>query len=317
MPGLLALFLCLAGCGANSPIQTPVSWWHDLAGGEIAANRPPPPGADLPYPHIYSIPPKPVPPSDSFRRTVETQLAQERDDTQRLAARHPIVVETVPPPPKPVAPPPPQTDASANPPPNSSADSSADPPADAAAGIASATLPGADAPPPHSAKATAAAAQPQQAPDGGPLPGAPLTIAGLPAQDPNLPVIPDAPPPPATFEGVPAEPAPTPPPPLPAHVPLSAQGTAIYFAPASAELNVSQNITIKDVAFRRGKATLDVEGHGEAASDSPTGQEAALALALKRAQAVAHALESQRVPPAAIRISATAFGLGASLKPAS
>lgn len=292
--------LALGGCGGDNPLMTPVGWWHDLAGGEIAADRPPPPGADLPYPHIYSIPPKPVLPSDAFRQSVETQLAQERDDTQRLAARNPIVVETVPPPPV------------AAPPPAAGADPGAEP------STANATLPGADAPPLKPAADAPPAAKPAPvAADGGPAPGAPLVIVGLPAEEANLPNVPDAPPPPATFEGVPALPAPSRPPPLPAHLPLGAQGMAVYFAPDSAVLDPSQTETIKQAAFHRGHGTIEVEGHGQAVSDAPAGQEAALALALKRAQAVAVALEKQRVPAAAIRISATAFGLGASLRPAS
>ena len=50
------LLLCgaaplLAGCSSvfRSSIN-PVSWWHDMEGGEIAKQRPPPPGANEPYP---------------------------------------------------------------------------------------------------------------------------------------------------------------------------------------------------------------------------------------------------------------------------
>ena len=309
-PGALALVapvlgaLALSGCGHQDPLSTPVAWWHDLSGGAIAADRPPPPGQDLPYPHIYSIPPKPVVPSASFRKTVETQLAQERDDQERLAARSPIVVESVPPPPAPPKP----------------APSNADPGGNDAAGApsdsANATIPAADAPPAKPAPA-APAAPAQTAADGGPLPGAQLVIAGMPAEDANLPNVPNAPPLPATFEGIPAEPAPTKAPPLPAHVPFGFDGAAVYFAPQSAIVDVSQDITIKDVAGRRGKGVIEIEGHGQAVADSPAGQEAALALGLRRAQAVAKALEAQHVPESAIRISATAFGAGASLKVAS
>jgi outer membrane protein OmpA-like peptidoglycan-associated protein len=194
-------------------------------------------------------------------------------------------------------------------------------PADAAAApadpnaapmTANATLPAADAPPPPAKPVPAAA--PAQAADGGPPLNAPLVIAGLPADEANLPNVPEAPPPPATFEGMAAEPAPTPPPPLPAHVPLAQQGTAVFFAPDSAVLDSSQGITVKDVASHRGKGSVEVEGHGQAVSDSPGGQEAALDLGLKRAEAVAKALEAEHVPANAIRLSATAFGSGASLK---
>ena len=283
MPLTLAAALGLAGCAQN-PVLTPVAWWHDLQGGAIAADRPPPPGADQPYPHIYSIPPKPVLPSASFRDTVQTRLAQERDDTERLAARNPIVVTAVPAPPPPPLPPPPGAEST----------------------TANATLPAADSPPPPKAAPAVAAS------DGGPAPGAPLTIAGGPPDEANLPNVPDAPPAPATFEGIPAQPAPTPPPPLPAHL-GGKGGEAILFRTTDAVLDASQTVTIKDVAAHRGKGSIAVEGHGDAQSDSPPAQEAALDLALKRAQAVAAALEAQRVPPGMIRIAATAFGRGASV----
>jgi outer membrane protein OmpA-like peptidoglycan-associated protein len=283
MPVKLALAVALAGCAQN-PVLTPVAWWHDLQGGAIAADRPPPPGADLPYPHIYSIPPKPVLPSASFRDTVQTKLAQERDDTERQATRNPIVVVAVPAPPPP-PPPPPGTEGT----------------------TANATLPAAEPPPPPRATAPVAAS------DGGPPAGAPLTVAGMTADESNLPNVPDAPPSPATFEGIPAQPAPTPPPPLPAHV-SGGGGAAILFRTTDAVLDGTQILTIKDIAARRGKGSITVEGHGDAQSDSPAVQEAALDLALKRAQAVAVALEAQHVPASAIHLSATAFGRGAAIK---
>jgi outer membrane protein OmpA-like peptidoglycan-associated protein len=305
----VSLALALAGCNGQNPVLTPVGWWHDLQGGAIAADRPPPPGADLPYPHIYSIPPKPVLPSASFRTTVETQLAQERDDQERLAAHTPIVVETVPPPPP--APPPPAGMEGA--------------PEAADTTTANATLPGAEAPPlrkPPVAKpplqkpapAAPGRSAPALAPDGGPAAGTPLTIAGLTGDEANVPQIPDAPPAPATFEGIPAEPAPTPPPPLPAHVPLAANGTPVYFRPGDAILDRSQTQTMKDAASHRGKESVEVEGHGDSQSDAPAAQEAALKLALQRALAVAKGLQAQHVPVTAIRISATAFGRGASVR---
>jgi outer membrane protein OmpA-like peptidoglycan-associated protein len=292
-----SLALALAACHGQNPVLTPVGWWHDLQGGAIAADRPPPPGADLPYPPIYSIPPKPVLPSASFRATVETRLAQERDDQERLAAHAPIVIETVPPPPAP-------------PPPPAGMEGAPD------AGTANATLPGAEAPPPPKPAAPAPAGAPIATADGGPAAGTPLTIAGLPGDAADVPQVPDAPPPPASFEGIPAEPAPTPPPPLPEHVPLNAGGTPVFFRPGDAVLDSSQTQTMKDAASHRGKGAIDVEGHGDSQSDAPTAQEAALKLALLRAQAVAKGLEAQHVPVGAIRISATAFGRGASVREA-
>ena len=41
----------LAGCSTLSSMN-PVNWWHRQEGGKIAEQRPPPPGADQPYPNI-------------------------------------------------------------------------------------------------------------------------------------------------------------------------------------------------------------------------------------------------------------------------
>ncbi len=41
--------LLLARCGpAHDPLDTPIAWWHNLQGGVIAEQRPPPPGVDAP-----------------------------------------------------------------------------------------------------------------------------------------------------------------------------------------------------------------------------------------------------------------------------
>jgi outer membrane protein OmpA-like peptidoglycan-associated protein len=283
----------LSGCSPGEPLSTPVDWWHDLEGGEVAATRPPPPGADLPYPKLGTIPPKPVLPSRSFRDTVQTQLTEQRDDTQRLAARNPIEPQqAVPPPPAPQPAP---------------ADGSA------AAETANATLPGADAPPPAPGKPAPTASAAPLASDGGPAPGTPVTLAGAQADSGSL-VVPDAPPAPASFEGVPAQPAPTPPPPLPAHLPASQQGTQVLFATGSAVLDPSQNETLGTAKVERGKGRILIEGHGETQSDAPAAQEAAIGLGLKRAQAVAVSLVKMGVPPEQLILSATAFGRGASLR---
>jgi outer membrane protein OmpA-like peptidoglycan-associated protein len=279
-PLAFGLTLALAGCGNENPLMTPVGWWHDLQGGAIASERPPPPGADLPYPKIYTIPPKPDLPSNAYRLTVQTQLAQERDDTERLAAHTPIIVPPAPPKPP------------------------AAPPISGTTDSASATVPAADAPPP---KPTVTASS-----DGGPPPGAPITIAGLPADETGLPDVPAAPPPPAPFEGIPAEPQPSRPPPLPPRAPPL--GATVYFRPGDAVLDSSQGETIKQAANHRGNGAIEVEGHGDAQSDTPAAQDAALHLGIRRAQAVAKALEADRVPATKIRISATAFERGASVR---
>ncbi len=262
-----------------------MEWWHGLQGGTIAASRPPPPGADLPYPYLGTIPKKPEVPSASFRETVQTRLTEQRDDTERLAAHSPIVF--VPPP----APAPPKP--------------SATPPED----TANASLPGADAPPPKPAPAGEAALS-----AAGPALGTKITLAGEPFGGADLPPIPDTPPSPASFEGVPAQPEPTKPPPLPTHAPPKLAGSTVLFAPGDATLDHSQGETLKDVAGRRGHGQIEIEGHGETQADSPGAQAAALALGLKRAQAIAAGLAALHVPQDSMRLSATAFGRDASLR---
>src|SRR3954451_1530811 len=38
--------LLFSGCSSLPGSMNPVNWWHDLEGGKIAEERPPPPGAD-------------------------------------------------------------------------------------------------------------------------------------------------------------------------------------------------------------------------------------------------------------------------------
>ena len=272
--GLLAPLL-LAGCHGQQ--EGPVDWWHDLQGGTIAEHRPPPPGADLPYPNINTIPPRPILPSESYRRTISNTLIAQRDDAERLAARNPITAVTPPPPPAPAAKP--------------------------AAGseTANATLPAAAAPAPKPAPPPAAPA---------PAPG--VRLAGAPADEPNLPPVPDAPPAPASFESVAAQPAPTPAPPLPVHAP--AKGTQVLFATGSDALDQSEHPVLKEASGLLLHAKVSIEGHGDAADDSPNGQEAALHLAIARSKAVAKQLIVDGVAPRNILLSATAFGRGVTVQ---
>jgi outer membrane protein OmpA-like peptidoglycan-associated protein len=138
-----------------------------------------------------------------------------------------------------------------------------------------------------------------------------VTVAGAAAETPGL-VVPDAPPPPASFEGVPAQPAPTPPPPLPVIFPPASAGQ-VLFATGSATLDPSQNETLRHAIATRGKGHIAIDGHGETQSDAPAGQEAALTLGLQRALTIATRLEKFGVPADALRLSATAFGRGATV----
>jgi outer membrane protein OmpA-like peptidoglycan-associated protein len=281
----------LAGCGGGNPLDTPVSWFHDLEGGVIAEQRPPPPGVGMPYPKLVSVPARPTLPDAKYRDALEEKLLAERDRTERIAAHAPVEPPVLGPP-----------------------SPSAVPPAPAA-GAAGQAAPGA-APPAIQASLPAAQA-PAAAPPAPPpaaAADAPVFLVGdLPA-DTGAASIPAAPPPPATFEGVPAEPAPTPSPPTPAHLPAALRGTDILFLPGEAILRQSQMQTLQQIAGSRKKRRLQITGLGEAVSDTPDGQAAAIELGLKRAQAVAQAFASLHVPDNAMVLSAYAFGRGAEVK---
>jgi outer membrane protein OmpA-like peptidoglycan-associated protein len=148
----------------------------------------------------------------------------------------------------------------------------------------------------------------------GPAADAPVFLVGAEPQDPEDASIPQVPPAPATFEGVAAEPAPAPPPPTPAHLPAALRGTDILFPPGEAILRQSQMETLRQIVNERKKRRLEVTGLGEAVSDSPDGQAAAIDLALKRAKSVADGFVALHVPKDAIVLAAYAFGRGAEVK---
>jgi len=275
-------------------VQKPVDLFHGLEGGEIAAERPPPPGAGEPYPHIGTVPPKPVIATPAFRTALQGELAAERDQKELLAADLPM--EKVPPPPGAAAKPaPPATAAAPSAPSQPSA--GADPSGDASA---NATIPAADTPPPAQMAQTAPPPTPKDAQ---------LQIVGEPLQFGSLPLVPDAPPAPATFEGVPPLPSPTPRA-LPHPLPLP-PGKPVFFANGSDVVTPSQKETLGAIKTSLGKGTIEIIGLGDAESDSPLGQEAAIDLALRRARAIAEAFEAMHVPQTALRLAARPYGRGA------
>ncbi len=286
--------LLLSGCGGASPLDTPIAWWHDLQGGAIAEERPPPPGVGLPYPKLVTVPAKPTLPTQAYRDALEEQLLAQRDRTERVAAHAPVEPPQLGPPSPSALPPAPAAPATAPAP--------GDQPA---APAVQASLPMADAPPPPGNRTPAPA---------GPPADAPVFLVGTLPQDPQDASIPQVPPPPATFEGVPAEPLPAPTPPTPPHLPAAQRGTDILFLPGEAILRQSQMETLRQIVAARKQRRLEITGLGEAVSDSADGQAAAIDLALKRAQAVADGFLALHVPKDAILLAAYAFGRGAEVK---
>ena len=373
------LSLLLGGCASFPSSMNPVSWWHDLEGGEIAKERPPPPGATEPYPNLASVPPKPEAPDRATLENVTNALIADRTNAQHLAEAAPLADPSSPSaspalfgkgtlPPPPPAPPPGAQTATANisaaeaPPPAPTPPTPASPtPAAKPAGTAEEI-----APPPAKAPvgdvqsvplappgvATAPAAQGAEPP---PLPTTPPPAPRLPggvaaapappvASPPAAPSTPPlaavaplraapAAPPPAAVSPVPPAPAPqlsrTPPPaaappstpitvasaaPSPPKATAAASTISLTFIGGSADLPALAADQLKQLASRRGNGMIAVTGYGDAASNDPDAQAAALTLGLSRAKAMAAALTAAGVPASAVQMDAEAIGRGGSAR---
>ncbi len=291
---------CLAGCG--TPSLNPVDWWHSLEGGPIAEARPPPPNADAPYPGLGNIPEKPKITDPAQRNQIANGLIADRANAHYDASLAPLPPAAGPARNGPVPPPPaPGGDNASN---ATLAAASAPPP----------PPPPAAPPKPKTAPVAAVTSTPLPAP-ASPAPAAPVTPS--PAADAAaLPSIPEHPPPPPALPGVaaitvPTPPSPTPPPkPPPPHVAEAGAPVAVAFPAGSAVLPSIVQPALKQLAQQRGAASIAVVGFGAAASSTPADQQAAMPLALSRAQAIAAYLQSAGVPPGAIRTDAEAAGDG-------
>ncbi|WP_172822925.1 hypothetical protein [Granulibacter bethesdensis] len=82
--------LSLSGCGRDSGGFNPIGWWHDLKGGAIAGQRPPPPGVDQPYGNFASVPPRPVMPTQAERDKIANLLAAARRNAEYQAKTDPL-----------------------------------------------------------------------------------------------------------------------------------------------------------------------------------------------------------------------------------
>lgn len=307
-PGLargLPILLLVAGCAHHDVVDTPVSWWHQLEGGAIAQQRPPPPGVDDPYPKIGTTPAAaPQVASIELRRSLTAGLVEQRNLSMRLNAHDPL-------PPPVVAPVRTKTPAAVPAAPNPQQ--------------SSATLDAAEAPAsPHSPPVSAS---PERKPggraNGADEPGADGPELAMPDIVPAatvgvdgaivLPAIPSAPPPPPGLPGIAMPPPPSyTPPPRPQYRLTQAPGDPLQFPIGSDALSPGQAGVLHAIAVHRGTGSVFVHGYGDAASDAPQDQAQALTLATLRARSVADALEKQGVPDGMIRIRADAFGRGAS-----
>jgi outer membrane protein OmpA-like peptidoglycan-associated protein len=102
--------------------------------------------------------------------------------------------------------------------------------------------------------------------------------------------------------------------PAPAPAANPADTITVTFLDGSAELPSFAAASLKQLAARRGKGIIAVTGYGDAASNTPDAQAAALTLGLSRAQAMAAALTSAGVPRSAVQVDAAAIGRGGSAR---
>ena len=72
LPTAFLGLLSMTGC------ESPVALYHQAEGGDIAHQQQPPPGSDLPYPNLASVPPAPDALTLSEVQTVQQQLAAAR-----------------------------------------------------------------------------------------------------------------------------------------------------------------------------------------------------------------------------------------------
>ena len=298
----LALTLALSGCGLD-----PVGWIRDLSGGPPPVDRPPPPQADMPYANLATVPPKPQMPDAATRQKLADSLLADRANAKYAAAQAPLADPSSPTASPALfggsAPPPPPPGQTSSPPQQTSS------PSQQAPAASQATLAAATAPPP--AKAPAPAKPPS------PAPRTAVAEAALPP-----PTMPDQPPAPPQIPGSPVAPTTPAPPPVapkvasgPAKLAANqAAPLAIAFPPTSAVLPDTEKAALTALAKRRAGHGILVIGYGEAETDTPEAQQAALRLALERARAVSVALGALGVPPNAIRMDAQPSGRGAAAR---
>lgn len=278
----------------------------------IAQQRPPPPGANAPYPSLGSIPPRPTPPDAAARQAIAARLARERAGAEALAAAGPLVASAPVLPALPAASP----GAASASLPAMAAPAAAPRPAAGKTPAAGAAL---DGKPPAAGAAGGGKAPVAGAAGGGnPLFGPATAMAALVDHPPapettgTMPPIPAAPPAPPSGMGVrvsPPAPAPAVAPPV---ITIPGRSVGVTFLTGSILISGPDATALRALAAARGGKAVAVVGYGEATSFAANIQTQALRLALRRAAAIAGLLGSAGVPVAAMRITADPFGRGGS-----
>jgi outer membrane protein OmpA-like peptidoglycan-associated protein len=330
---LAAALAGLVGCQGSGAIGGGEGLFHDLEGGAVAAQRPPPPGVDDPYPNLGTIPKRPPAPDIVAEQKLADQLATQRDLASQAAAADPLTPRAAPPALPKATPPDPNAnhvtvDAAATPPPPKPV---AAPPADAKP----AASPVGDIPSLASIPAVTTAvvagplptlaAAPPALPTGlGPLPSPPPASV---TKEPGTKAAASAP---STASG-PATPAAAPAPEKPlldrffskAVVPIPTGDTVVKiaappvaatvtidFTPGSAELPPSATLNLRRFALAHRGVPVTITGHGEDVLPGSDPQSRALDLALRRAQAIAASLGANGIPASNLRVRAEAAGRG-------
>jgi hypothetical protein len=264
----VALSLALAGC--ERPLNGAIDLFHDLEGGPIADQRPPPPGVDAPYPNIGTTPARPLAADAAAEQRIGDTLAAQRDAATAAAAADPLKpLPPVAPPPKP-----PAADPNEN----------------------KVVVDAAPSPPPLApAKPDSIAAVPALA---------------APVESGPLPDLAAAPPPGPVGFGITVPPPPPTPPIVVKAPEAAPNGVAIAFTPGSFTLPPSANLRLRRYAMAHHNAQFAVTGRGDGGAKDADAQSRAMELGLKRAAAIAVSLGGSGVAPGNIHIRADAAGAG-------
>lgn len=315
----LVIATCLlAGCSTLGAMN-PVNWWHKEQGGKIAEDRPPPPGADDPYPNMSTVPAKPPPPDPVAMKTLTDSLVADRTNAQHAAQAAPLADPS-----SPVASPSLFGVGTAPPPPSSTATVASSNAAGNGPNTASASLPAVNAPaaPAVAPQLSAPVPAPRKAVESAPL-ETPRATTPTTATQPQAgpapavatasaqPALPTEPPPRPAAAG---QPPPQPVVPAPMPSPQTGVAASVVFVEGSSSLSEPATDEVKAFAAKRGNGVIVVTGFGDAAASDAAAQSAALTLGLSRAQAVSDTLKAVGVPPAAVRVNAEASGRGAALR---
>ncbi|GAN87020.1 OmpA family protein [Komagataeibacter intermedius] len=305
-PGRAALLALLAagmaGCAHHQDTVDSLSdWYHSHQGGVISQQRPPPPGAHLPYPKIGLGPTgTPELPSPELREDITADLEAQRELNQRqdaIMGTMPTAADIPPIPTHPAS--------------NGGGQSASLAAADDGAQAGHAT--GGSQPKSEQGMAR----QPEPARDSSGqlvMPEVTQTVSDHPEAIPaNLPQIADGPPQLPSVGGItlpdnaardgleaPAY-----------HLATPDDGDPVHFLPGSDQIEEGEEDVVNTIARERGNSFVIVNGYGNAATATAEGQTAALNLALLRTRTLSNMLQARGVPANRITVHAHAFGNGA------